>query len=59
MTDSKAPLNKAECAALGGKARAAALSPERRREIAMKAIATRWKNHIKAEKITCQPVEDM
>jgi hypothetical protein len=26
----------------GGKARAAALSPERRKEIAQKAIATRW-----------------
>jgi hypothetical protein len=27
----------------GGPARAAALSPERRREIALKAIRTRWK----------------
>jgi len=28
--------------AMGGHARAASLSPERRREIAQKAIATRW-----------------
>lgn len=28
----------------GGKARAAKLAPERRREIARKAVAARWKN---------------
>jgi hypothetical protein len=33
----------------GGKARAEKLSPERRREIALKAIQTRWKNE-KAKK---------
>jgi len=30
----------------GGPARAAALSPERRREIAVKANKARWKRHI-------------
>jgi hypothetical protein len=30
---------------LGGKARAEALTPERRREIAVKAIETRWRRH--------------
>ena len=32
-------------ASKGGKARAAKLSPERRREIARKAIAARWNKH--------------
>lgn len=32
----------AEFASKGGKARAKALSPERRKEIARKAIAARW-----------------
>lgn len=30
---------------MGGKARAAALSPEQRREIARKAAESRWKKH--------------
>lgn len=34
----------------GGKARAAALTPERRSEIAKKAVATRWRNKRKALK---------
>jgi hypothetical protein len=34
----------------GGKARAAALSPEKRREIAQKAIAARWAKRKNEEK---------
>ena len=34
----------------GGKARAESLTPERRREIAQKAIATRWAKHKKPKK---------
>lgn len=34
----------------GGKARAAALTPERRKEIAQKAAKTRWKNKQKEKK---------
>jgi general stress protein YciG len=32
---------------LGGKARAAALTPEKRKEIAQKAAAARWGNRVK------------
>ncbi len=38
----KAPLTVSEMAAMGGKARAAALSPERRREIGLNAIKARY-----------------
>jgi hypothetical protein len=36
------PVTHADMGRLGGPARAAALSPERRREIAQKALDTRW-----------------
>ncbi len=42
---SKKPMTVAELASLGGKARAAALTPERRREIAVAAIKARWAKH--------------
>ena len=35
----------AEMASLGGKARTAALSPERRKEIASNAAKERWRRH--------------
>jgi hypothetical protein len=38
----KAPLTVSQMAAMGGKARAAALSPERRREIGLNAIKARY-----------------
>jgi general stress protein YciG len=38
----KKQLTVSEMAKMGGKARAKSLTPERRKEIARKAIATRW-----------------
>jgi len=38
----KAPLTVAEMAAMGGKARAAKLTPERRQEIGLNAIKARY-----------------
>lgn len=38
----KKPLTVKEMATMGGKARAASLTPARRKEISRKAIATRW-----------------
>jgi hypothetical protein len=49
----KKELTVRELASLGGKARKKALTPARRKEIAQKAIATRWaksKKRVKGEK---------
>jgi hypothetical protein len=43
----KKQLTVSEMAKLGGKARAASLTPARRKAIARKAIATRWAKHDK------------
>ena len=42
MKKKKKQLTVSEMAKMGGKARAKSLTPERRKEIARKAIATRW-----------------
>ena len=42
MTKKKKQLTVSEMAKMGGKARAKSLTAERRKEIARKAIATRW-----------------
>jgi hypothetical protein len=42
MTKRKKQLTVSEMAKMGGKARARSLTPERRKEIARKAITTRW-----------------
>ena len=41
------PITVSQMAKLGGKARAASLSPARRKAIAKNAIATRWAKHEK------------
>jgi len=39
------PLNAAQMGKLGGKARAASMTPEQRKEAAKKAIRARWDKH--------------
>lgn len=48
----KKPITVQDMAAMGGKARAKALSKERRKEIAKNAIQKRWENHRAKKKQT-------
>jgi len=49
MTQRKVPITQAEMASRGGDARARALTPERRAEIAKAAAASRWTRRAPAD----------